>query len=237
MKAWMSSLLKTIAVFIVLWSVMFLATVSLGASFPVAHMPQTVFKAPDTVDGEDIVHDFIIQNSGTGILQIAKGKSACGFTVASVPKPIPPGGKGLVTVRLSTCGSGGSTIKKSLTITTNDPDNKRIPLAIKTRVIKPYTLSSRNVKLNGKLGNCIKETMIISPTDDNPFTIQEVTTKRGQNIHYDLEEIKKWGKDRYKLTVENTATDPGIYFDTLYVKTDSEIKPIISITIIGKIRK
>jgi hypothetical protein len=228
--------LRSVVVFVVFLSVTMLqAAEPQTVGRPVANMPETVFEATDTVDGENIKHDFVIQNRGTGVLHVRKGRSACGYTVDSLPGPIPPGEEGVVTVLFSTCGGGGKNLKKTLTVATNDPDNARISLTVKAKIIKPYTLQAERVKLKGNLGETIKKTLKLSPTDDNPFTVQEVTAKRGRNIRFDLEEIWKRNRVRYKLTVENTAKTPGIYFDTLYIKTDSNIKPIISITVIGKI--
>lgn len=206
-------------------------------SQPVAYLPKTVFESPDTVEGENIIHDFVIRNSGSAALHVKRGTSACGYTVSSVPGPIPPGGEGIITVLFSTYGCGGKNLKKTIRVITNDPENANIPLTVKARIIKPYTLNPENVKLKGRLGKTIKKTLNLAPTDDNPFTIQEITAKRGRHIRFDLEEIKKRDRVKYKLTVENTAETPGIYYDTLYVKTDSNLKPIISITVIGKIGK
>lgn len=228
--------LKLMVVFAIMLSgTMLQATETQTVSRPAAHMPETVFKSPDTVDGKDIFHDFVIQNLGTSVLNVQKGKTACGCTVAKVPGPIPPGGQGIVTVQLSTYGGGGTTLAKTVTVTTNDPANTTIPLTIKAKIIKPYTLRPESVKLKGILGETIKKTLNLAPTGDNPFTIQEISAKRGHNIRFDLEEIKKRNGVRYKLTVENTAKTPGLYFDKLHVITDSDIKPVISITVIGKI--
>ena len=220
---------------IILTGAMLQATETRPGFQPMAYMPETVFESPDTVDGENIVHDFVIQNLGTAALTVHEGRSACGFTVTSVPEPLPPGGEGTITVTFATHGGGGTTQKKTVTVTTDDPNRPRIPLTIKARIIKPYSLSPESVKLNGCLGEPVTMTLDIAPTGDNPFTIEKITARRGQNIRFALEEIEKWNRVRYRLTVENTATAPGIYFDTLYVKTDSRLKPIIPITVIGKI--
>jgi len=238
MKEKVFNLLKVIvAAAIIATGAMLHATETQPGFQSAAYMPETVFESPDTVDGKDIVHDFAIQNIGTAALNVHKGKSACGFTVTSVPGPLPPGGEGKVTVTFCTYGGGGTTQKKTVTVSTDDPNHPRIPLTIKARIIKPYSLSPESVKLKGSLGKPIKRVMDIAPTVDNPFTIQGITARRGQNIRFDLEEIQKRDQVRYRLTVENTATTPGIYFDTLYIRTDSSLKPIIPITVIGKIKK
>ena len=37
---------------------------------PVISIEETVFTFPEVLDGEKIVHDFIVKNKGTGILKI-----------------------------------------------------------------------------------------------------------------------------------------------------------------------
>ncbi len=238
MKEKMFNLIKLMvaATIISSWTIL-QATETQPGFQPMAYMPETVFDSPDTVDGENIVHDFFIRNSGTATLTVHKGKTACGFTVTSVPGPLPPGGEGKVTVTFCTYGGGGTTQKKTVTVLTDDPNRPHISLTIKARIIKPYSLSPESVKLKGRLGKTIKRTLNISPTGDNPFTIQEITARRGLNIRFDLEETQKKDLVQYRLTVENTATTPGIYFDTLYIRTDSSLKPIIPITVIGKIKE
>lgn len=120
---------------------------------------------------------------------------------------------------------------------TDDPENEKIPLTIKGKVIEIYTLSAKSVKLKGVVGEPLKATVRLTPSEAYPFKVREVTAKRGTNIKFDLEETQEDGVPGYKITVENTATEKGVYFDTLYLKTDSDKKPEIEITVVGSIRE
>jgi len=40
------------------------------ASDPVAIMPETFFEFPDAVEGEFLLHDFVVQNAGPSVLNI-----------------------------------------------------------------------------------------------------------------------------------------------------------------------
>ena len=40
------------------------------ASTPVAVIPETLFEFPDTVEGESLLHDFVVQNTGASVLNI-----------------------------------------------------------------------------------------------------------------------------------------------------------------------
>ena len=40
------------------------------ASSPVAVMPETIFEFSDAVEGEYLLHDFVVQNTGSSVLNI-----------------------------------------------------------------------------------------------------------------------------------------------------------------------
>ncbi len=138
---------------------------------------------------------------------------------------------------MSTAGYGGKTLNKKLTVNTNDPNNAQIPVTIKGQVIKIYTLDPKSVKLKGVVGETIRETIRMVVNEGHAFKIQEITAKRGENIRFQYEEIDGGNDIVYELTVENTATKPGVYFDTLYLKTNSQKKPEIDISVVGSIRE
>lgn len=123
-----------------------------------------------------------------------------------------------------------------MTVLTDDLDNRQIPLTITGRVLAVYTLSAKSVILSGVAGEKIQETIRLIPSRDYPFTVKDVTAKRGQNIRFHLAKVGSTEDIQYELTVENTATNPGVYFDTLQLKTDSETKPEIDISVVGRIR-
>ncbi len=126
---------------------------------------------------------------------------------------------------------------KTVSVVTNDSANATIPLTIKGRVIEIYSLSPRTVKLKGYVGETVKDTIRLVPNKAYKFKVLGITAKRGENIRFQFKEVKDGDQSGYDITVENTAKTPGVYFDTLLVKTDSEQKPQIDISVIGSIRK
>jgi hypothetical protein len=100
-----------------------------------------------------------------------------------------------------------------------------------------YTLDPKSVKLRGVVGETIRETIRMVVNEGYAFKIQEITAKRGENISFQYEEIDGGEDLVYELTVENTATKPGVYFDTLSLKTDSPKRPKIDISVVGSIRE
>jgi len=57
------------------------------------------------------------------------------------------------------------------------------------------------------------------------------------NIGLRLKEVKISEREAYILTVENLKKTEGGYRDTIYLKTDSKIKPEIKINVHGNIYK
>ncbi len=86
--------------------------------------------------GEVIVHEFVIRNEGSGVLELKDVRPACGCTVAEYDKKIAPGESGKVKARVKTDNFGGP-IAKSIAVFTNDPDNPKLQLVVKANV-KPY---------------------------------------------------------------------------------------------------
>ncbi len=86
--------------------------------------------------GEVIVHEFVIKNEGSAVLELSDVRPACGCTVAEYDRKIAPGESGKVRAKVKTENFGGP-IAKSIAVFTNDPDNPKLQLVVKANV-KPY---------------------------------------------------------------------------------------------------
>ncbi len=42
---------------------------------PVAVLPQTVYEFPPVLEGQEVIHDFVIQNKGTAVLKVERVKT------------------------------------------------------------------------------------------------------------------------------------------------------------------
>jgi hypothetical protein len=84
--------------------------------------------------GDTLVANFWFKNQGVGELQILSAKPSCGCTVASFPENTPGMSGGSVVVKYFSSTPGF--INKSVTVTTNDPNNGVVILRIKGETIK-----------------------------------------------------------------------------------------------------
>lgn len=91
------------------------------------------------------------------------------------------------------------------------------------------------VILNGFTGDSIERTVKIIPEENYPFKMVGERTVRKKYIRYELEEARRSERIGYVLTVANLKKGKGRYFETIRLKTDSKIRPEISIRVYGNI--
>lgn len=75
----------------------------------------------------------------------------------------------------------------------------------------------------------------IVPEEKYPFKIVEAKAKNGRFIKYKMEEVISLKGTAYVLTVENLKKEKGRYYDAIYLKTTSKIRPEIKISVYGNI--
>ncbi|MBS3809287.1 MAG: hypothetical protein KGY38_03910 [Desulfobacterales bacterium] len=119
---------------------------------------------------------------------------------------------------------------------TNDSSQPWLRMAVSGRVRHYVKIEPRRVKLSGTAGMEIKETVEITPQTEDPFHIRKVSTVRGTDIECRLEEIEVSGRKAYVLHVENTRKEPGRFYDSIHLATDSDLVNRITIAVSGYIQ-
>lgn len=104
-----------------------------AAGKPKVAVPEPVFDAGTVPTGQEIVHDFVIENQGDAPLEITDVRPACGCTVAQFDRTIAPGASGKVHAVLDTSTFAGA-IAKAIVVLTNDPARPRFDLTVKAQV-------------------------------------------------------------------------------------------------------
>ena len=89
--------------------------------------------------------------------------------------------------------------------------------------------------MEGPVGTPIFQRLIISPSEKYSFRVTGARARRGNHIKFRLAKVHEGKNLGYALIVENTKTDPGKYYDTLYIVTDSNVQPEIRISVAGEI--
>jgi hypothetical protein len=126
-------------------------------------------------------------------------------------------------------------LRKTIQVMTTDPQKPVTQLTISGPVKNFATITPSNVRLYGKVGEPVKETVRIVPENSYPFKILETKAQIGRDIRYELTSVQQAPGGAYLLTVENLKQETGRYYDTIFLVTDSRVKPKISIQVYGKI--
>ena len=136
---------------------------------------------------------------------------------------------------MDTAGYGGRKIVEQAKIYTNDKKRPLLIVTLTGYVEQFVTISPKWVRLVGPLGKTIVTHVTIKKRPQYPFKIVGLRALKGKFIRYTLEALNDSSQPGYVLTVECTKKTKGRFADTIYLKTDSKIRPEISINVIGNI--
>jgi hypothetical protein len=215
---------------------------TLGASensqFPTVSAPVQQYDFGTVPEGVLVNHEFAVENKGGPPLSIRKAVSSCScLTIQSYDELILPGETGNVSVSLDTDGYGGGEVTRQIAVKTSDPEMPQLTLTVSGHVDKTYVISSEIVKLSGRAGERVSETVKIFPEEKYDFKVIGVRTKQGKYIECSFEEIVEDGRSGCLLTIEGLKGEKGLFFDKIFVDTDSTVVPGISIGVFGKIEE
>ncbi len=126
-------------------------------------------------------------------------------------------------------------LSKNITVYTNDPQDQQLRLTIRGHVNNFVTIQPSRVRMTGAAGDEIRSTVKVIPEEQYPFKILETKTLKEDNIKVTLDEVKEGKEIEYHVTVENLKNKRARYFDAVILKTDSDIRPEIKISVYGNI--
>ncbi len=112
---------------------------------------------------------------------------------------------------------------------TNDPTQNPLLLQIEGNVERFVDISPARLRMTGQAGDEVSGTVTIVPTEKYPFRILEAKPQKDGNIRVEVSEEKD--KKGYMLTVFNLKQEQARYYDTIIVKTDSKIRPELTISV------
>lgn len=143
-----------------------------------------------SLEFENLVHDFgkigpnvyvdceyKFTNTGKGALTFTKKpKAGCGCTVPRLAKmEYAAGESGVVKVKFHSNANPG-TVKKYITIFSNDPDDPSLDLTLTAKVELAIVATPQSFNLSLKRENAGMEPIIITSKDGKPFSIKSFTS-------------------------------------------------------------
>lgn len=207
------------------------AASSTGA--PAAVIKNAEYEFEPVIEGTEVIHEFIVENTGTAPLQIENIKTGCGCTTADFTRVIPPGGQGNITIKGRTMGYGGNVFERHITVFMNDPKNQTLSLLMKGKVDEFAGVTPPTAVLKGKADESIETMVTVQPGKKYPFKIVESHMEKALEgkIEYKIITLE----NGYVLQIKNSLHTAGQYFGRIFLKTDNPDKPEIPISVAGKI--
>jgi Protein of unknown function (DUF1573) len=203
---------------------------------PVVSIDNEVHDFGTVLEGIVLTHDYIVENKGNEPLLIPRVRSTCACAVADYSKEVLPGQKGSITVEFDSKGSGGMTVDYKIRVETNDPGKGAFDLTLTGHVDPIAIITPERAILTGNVGKKIETELAITSDARNPFKIISAEPMTGKDISYSLKEIDGSKPIKYLLTVKNIRKEKGTYRDYITLKTDSDVRPAISIKVQGDIQ-
>jgi len=118
---------------------------------------------------------------------------------------------------------------------TSDEKADVIQLKIRGKVNQFATITPARVRMTGAMNQNITSRVVIIPDPSYPFKIVEVKPEKVGNIRVEVKETGQEGARQFELSIFNLKNEKARYFDTVVVKTDSEIRPELKISVYGNI--
>jgi hypothetical protein len=126
-------------------------------------------------------------------------------------------------------------MKKTIRVTTSDPERKDLQLFISGKVDRLVTIKPRRVRLEGLGDAALQATVTIKTEPKYPMRILSATPRNEGFITSEL--ARNEAEDQYVITVKNIRKKAGRYVDTIEVTTDSDLRPGFKIYVYGMIKE
>jgi hypothetical protein len=126
-------------------------------------------------------------------------------------------------------------MKKTATVYSNDPRRPMLMLTVTGSVEVFADIHPERLILRGTGDQTIRQELVVTPRASYPFKVTGVKAKNGTNIRFEMHEQVTPEGTSYVVSVENTKTTLGKYYDTLLLSTDSKLKPTLPIHVYGTI--
>lgn len=206
-----------------------------AAGAPKAVIEEASFTFKGVLEGDIITHAYTIRNAGDSPLLIKSVRTNCGCTTAKKPEKIAPGQSDQIVVKGNTRGYGGHRFEKIIRVSTNDPNNQEIKLALNGPVERFVEIKPRVLNLRGSVGEELKQEFKIIQTPKYPFKVLAVEPDKDLKGKVDLKLTKS--KNGYTIGVHNKVAEATRYRGQIIVKTDNPKKPEIELYVYCHLRK
>lgn len=213
--------------------------INVTAQKPAIHFENPDFNFGKVYKGKKVEHIYKFENRGDDTLEIKRVKPSCGCTAVILTKnTIPPGETGEIKATFNTASYSGN-IKKSITVSSNDPDSPRHILTFSGEIIEDISIKPKNINF-GSIHTDVQTdktvTVSIKSQSGLDFKIEKITSskpyvatsitgdKNGEyTIEVTLKDYHEIGRFSGRITLETNSTRQKTSDITFYGDIEGDI--------------
>ncbi|MFH1300838.1 MAG: DUF1573 domain-containing protein [Planctomycetota bacterium] len=178
--------------------------------------------------GEKLNAQFLLKNTGTGVLRIQNLSTSCGCAPAQISlQEIFPGQNSEVSVSFHSRNNAG-TIGHMIQFDSNDPEQQHVALTVSARSQWPVESSPKSIiNSNLPLGEKSEQELTIYSSDRQSFSVTSFSSSH-PSIQLKLLDSSDF-EYRYRLTIAGEKAGPII--GTVTFNTDNSVRPVIVVPV------
>ena len=181
--------------------------------------------------GEMLRHDFVVTNTGTGVLEITAVQPGCGCTTAGTwDRQVQPGQIGKIPIQFNP-GNFSGTVQKPVTITCNDPAQGTHVLQVRATIWRPIDVQPLYAHFTLVEGEATNDTKVVRITSnlDEPLTLQPPEST-STAFKTELKTIQPGKEFELHISYASEATNSARAQGNITIKTSATNMPVISVT-------
>lgn len=201
------------------------------------------------IEGETLICDFIISNTGQGDLIIKSVRASCGCTAAQPDKTeLKPGESTKLHVEFNTSERDGEQ-QKYIFVYSNDPQKKEMRLTISANILLKESKEAQDIKY-GKLkldknkfdfgkveeGKFYIADIKLTNTGEGDLEMKNITTTCGCTAALVTEKIIKPGKTALLKIELDTSNREGKFVRAVNIYTNDRLNPLQTVTLFADIK-
>jgi hypothetical protein len=199
---------------------------------PVIFIEQEIFTTQRIIEGQDVVHTFMVLNRGTAPLHILNVRSDCNCTTVQFDRTVPADGKGKITLKIDTTGSRGKIIRRS-TVLSDDPKTPVRHIEIHLTITPVISIEPSRVTMYGFPEQALSKEVLIRSNIEKPLELKEKQLTIPSKIKYRMTTLRE--THSYVVTFQNLIKEPEVYRGRLILETNFPERPVIVVPIFCKI--
>jgi len=200
------------------------------------------------IEGETLVYDFIISNSGDADLILKTIRSSCGCTVAQPEKvELKPGEATKLHVEFDTAEREGEQ-QKYIFIYSNDPSRKELRIAVAANIYSKLSTEAANMKFgklkleknkydfgNVKEGKFYIANIKLINAGEGDLEIKNVSSTCGCAAALVVDKVIKPGKSTILKIELDTSNREGKFVRAINIMTNDRLQPVQTVTLFANI--